>query len=98
MIHEGMKEPLISDIPTLVLSGEFDPITPPAWGDAVMPGLSRAKHIVATGQGHGIFARGCVPKLVLEFVEAPDPAAVDAGCVDHLDAYPFFVDLMGPPP
>ncbi len=30
VIHSDMTKPVTSDVPTLVLSGEFDPITPPA--------------------------------------------------------------------
>jgi len=98
VIGTDMKKPLVSSVPTLVLSGEFDPITPPEYGDAVMPGLSQAKHIVAPGQGHGTIAQGCIPRLILEFVESADPGEIDASCVEHLDAFPFFVDLMGPRP
>ena len=38
-----VDEPVVSDVPTLVLSGRFDPITPPAFGDVVARTLSRAK-------------------------------------------------------
>ncbi len=98
VLQEQMKAPLNSAVPTLVLSGEFDPITPPAYGEAVMPGLSQAKHIVAPGQGHGTLPRGCIPRLVLEFVESADISAVDDSCTQYLGTYPFFTDLMGPPP
>lgn len=98
VMDEDMKAPLESDIPTLVLSGEFDPITPPDYGEAIMPGLSNATHIVAPGQGHGVLPRGCIPRIALEFVEQPDPKAVDASCTEHLGTFPFFVDLMGPTP
>ena len=97
-IHPAMKQPITGDTPTLVLSGEYDPITPPAWGAAVLPGLSNAKHIVVPGQGHGTIARGCVPKLILEFVEHPSNEEIDTSCIDHLSASPFFVNAMGPPP
>ena len=96
--EDNIKLPLNSHIPTLVLSGEFDPITPPEWGDAVMPGLSNAKHLIAPGQGHGTLPRGCIPRVVLEFVESADISEVDDTCLQHLDAHPFFVNLMGPPP
>ncbi|MEM7078143.1 MAG: alpha/beta hydrolase [Pseudomonadota bacterium] len=96
--HPDFKQPLESDVPTLVLSGEFDPITPATWGEEVMPGLANAKHIIAPGQGHGIIARGCVPQLVSDFVEDADPTALDDGCIKHLQRYPFFVDMMGPAP
>ncbi len=98
VIDAHMKKSLTSDIPTLVLSGELDPITPPAWGMAVMPGLSNAKHVIAPGQGHGTIGRGCIPKLVLDFVESADVASVDDTCTQHLAPYPFFINLMGPSP
>ena len=65
--HEDIKQKLVSDIPTLLLSGEVDPITPPAWAERAMEHLSNAKHIIAPGQGHGTLARGCMPKLMLGF-------------------------------
>ena len=98
LMDADMKSPLTSDVPTLVLSGEFDPITPPAWGEAILPGLSQSTHLVAPGQGHGVVARGCVPRVILEFIETPDVSAVDESCVEHLGPYPFFRDRMGPPP
>ncbi|MEM1435570.1 MAG: alpha/beta hydrolase [Pseudomonadota bacterium] len=97
VIDPGFKAPLESAVPTLLLSGEFDPITPPANAEAVLPGLSNARHLVAPGQGHGVIARGCVPRLLREFIEAADPAALDAECLERLTPDPFFVDLMGPP-
>lgn len=96
--HTNIKDPLSSDTPTLVLSGEFDPITPPAWGEVALQGLSNAVHIVAPGQGHGTIGRGCIPKMILEFVESADPSQVNKSCIEHLGPYPFFVNPMGPPP
>ena len=98
VMDEDMKAPLESDVPALVLSGEFDPITPPAYGEDVLPGLNNSTHVVAPGQGHGVLPRGCIPKIVLDFVEQPEPENVDATCTEHLDRFPFFVDLMGPTP
>jgi len=98
VMDTAMKTPLQSDVPTLVLSGEFDPITPPAYGDAVMPGLSNARHVVAPGQGHGVIARGCIPKMILEFVESANVTDIDDSCTQYLTSFPFFVDPMGPTP
>ena len=95
-IDNGFKEPLKTSIPTLLLSGEFDPITPPTNAEQVLPGLANAKHLVAPGQGHGVIGRGCVPNLLRTFVETADPSAVDGECLDRLAPDPFFVDLMGP--
>src|SRR5690606_6940705 len=35
VIDDGFKQPWASDIPTLLLSGEADPVTPPANGERV---------------------------------------------------------------
>ncbi|MEM9623773.1 MAG: alpha/beta hydrolase, partial [Pseudomonadota bacterium] len=95
---QNMHTPLQSNIPTLLLSGEFDPITPPAWAQQAANGLTNAIHIVAPGQGHGVIARGCLPRLIMDFIDTADPTALDESCTAHMGPYPFFVDLMGPPP
>ncbi|MEZ5549801.1 MAG: alpha/beta hydrolase [Pseudomonadales bacterium] len=97
-LDNDLRTPLVSDVPALLLSGEFDPITPPRYGDAVAAQLSNALHITAPGQGHGVFARGCLPRLMSEFVEQADWRALDTACVDRLQPTPFFINLMGPSP
>jgi pimeloyl-ACP methyl ester carboxylesterase len=95
---EDLHAPLEVAVPTLILSGSEDPITPPGYGDEVARTLPKARHVIGPGQGHGIFNRGCVPRLISEFVADADPMALDTTCVDRLTAQPFFVDLMGPAP
>ncbi|MEO1320539.1 MAG: alpha/beta hydrolase, partial [Pseudomonadota bacterium] len=89
---------IVSDVPTLILSGQYDPVTPPENGDKAAKTLSVSRHIVAPGQGHIISATGCVPRLLGEFVNTLDPEALDAGCVDRLGPTPFFVSTIGPTP
>ncbi|MEL6367189.1 MAG: alpha/beta hydrolase [Pseudomonadota bacterium] len=91
-------DPLVSDKPILVLSGEFDPVTPPSNGEQLLASLSNAKHIVAPEQGHIISGLGCMPKLIAQFVTEADPAGIDATCVDKLGGMPFFVSPLGPTP
>lgn len=98
LVDDNFHEPVQSDIPVLLLSGEYDPVTPPANAERAMQTLSNAKHIVAAKQGHIISKTGCVPELLGEFVEQPDPAAIDADCVKRLGAFPIFVAPTGPTP
>jgi pimeloyl-ACP methyl ester carboxylesterase len=98
LLDDDLREPLRSDIPTLILSGELDPITPPAYGERVLSGLSRGLHVVAPGQGHGLAARGCVPRLMDEFVREAAPLQLDAACVASMGPAPFFLDFTGPAP
>lgn len=93
-----LKEPLQSDAPVLVLSGEYDPITPPAYGDRVDATLSNSVHIIGKGQGHGIISRGCIPRLVNDLVETAQVESLDASCAERLSTTPFFLNLMGPAP
>jgi pimeloyl-ACP methyl ester carboxylesterase len=93
-----LREPLTTDVPTLILSGEEDPITPPAYGDRVHQALPNSLHLVAKGQGHGVAPRGCLPRLIADFVERADLKTLDATCVARFDEAPFFLNLMGPVP
>jgi pimeloyl-ACP methyl ester carboxylesterase len=92
------RTPLGGDIPTLVLEGELDPVTPPRYGEAVIKHLGNAKLIVAKGQGHNVIGRGCLPKLVAGFMDALNPTTLDATCVDALGPVPHFIDFNGAAP
>ncbi len=91
-------EPVVSDVPTLLLSGELDPATPPRWADLALEGLHRGLHVVVPGQGHGTLSVGCVPKLVTRFIGAGSADGLDASCVNGLKRPHFFLDLLGPRP
>jgi pimeloyl-ACP methyl ester carboxylesterase len=96
---EDLKTAVMSDRPVLLLSGELDPVTPPAYAERVIAGgLSNARHLVGPGQGHGIAAVGCVPRLIREFLAAPVPADLAADCIEREPPTPFFLGLHGPGP
>jgi pimeloyl-ACP methyl ester carboxylesterase len=83
------------DTPALILSGELDPATPRRWGQTVEGDLA-SRHIVVPGAGHGTLTNHCVSGIVAEFLEHPEPSALDASCVDEQTVTPFFIDLCGP--
>jgi pimeloyl-ACP methyl ester carboxylesterase len=91
-------EPLRADLPVLLLSGEFDPVTPPRYGEEVAAELPRARHLVVSGQGHIVLTRGCVPKLIARFIDEADPAALDVDCLQRLQAPPYFLNYNGAQP
>jgi pimeloyl-ACP methyl ester carboxylesterase len=90
--------PLRSDKPVLILSGEFDPVTPPRYGAAILAGLPNARQLVAAGQGHSVMGRGCLPKLVARFVDELDAKGLDAGCLADFGPTPAFIDFNGASP
>ena len=95
-VADDYREPVVSAVPALVLSGELDPVTPPRWGEELAAGFSNVRHIIAPGTGHGASALGCVPELVAEFVQAGSAKDLDITCVEELERPGFFVTLGGP--
>ncbi|HUR41711.1 MAG TPA: alpha/beta hydrolase [Verrucomicrobiae bacterium] len=92
------KLPVSADAPVLLLSGELDPVTPPRYAEQVARTLPRSRALVLKGQGHSAIIRGCVPRLVRQFIDAADAAALDPSCLDPLAAMPAFTSFQGPPP
>lgn len=99
--HGAMPEDfhslLKSDKPVLILSGSRDPVTPPKYGAEILQGLGNARHLVLEGQGHS-FLGGCVPKVIAQFIDDPDPKRLDARCLERLGPTPAFVDFNGATP
>jgi pimeloyl-ACP methyl ester carboxylesterase len=89
---------LDSPVPTLLLSGTVDPVTPPSYGDRARAGLPNSVHLVIEGQGHGQLGTGCVPRLLADFFERGSTADLDVSCARTIVAAPFFVSFAGPPP
>jgi pimeloyl-ACP methyl ester carboxylesterase len=91
----GFAAPLHSEVPALLLSGEIDPVTPPAYGERVLKGLPNGRHLVLRGQGHNVGAVGCLPKLVGQFIESLDAKSLDASCLDSVGYVPPFTSFNG---
>lgn len=97
-LDDDFFEPLTLDTPTLILSGETDPITPPSYGQLVTDGLTNVRHLVNEGQAHMQAPLGCMPVVMAEFVAAANPTAPSTDCLERLTPPPFFVDANGPRP
>ena len=97
-IPASYLEPVTSEVPVLIFSGDLDPVTPPVWGERVHRWLARSRHIVVSGAGHGVSLLGCAPALVADFLDSADPAAVDPSCLARITRPPFFTSFAGPAP
>ncbi|TMA25615.1 MAG: alpha/beta hydrolase [Deltaproteobacteria bacterium] len=97
-IPPGFREPVRSDKPVLLLSGELDPVTPPEWAEQARKTLPNSLHLVVPGVGHGASAEGCVPQLMAKLVEQGSLAGIDGNCLRPLRRPPFFVTFAGPSP
>ena len=82
-----------SDVPTLVMAGEYDPITPPKWGRLAAQTLSNSHYLLFPGVGHAAARGGDCPESILTaFLDDPlgEP---DAGCIEDMPRPDFVVDL-----
>jgi pimeloyl-ACP methyl ester carboxylesterase len=87
-----VKEPLVSDIPTLVLEGEFDPVTPPEYGELVAGYLSNSHFIEFPGVGHDVLANACARDITGDFLDDPTQAP-GAACITEISGVEF--DIPG---
>jgi len=95
---EIVQEPVASDVPVLLLSGEADPITPPRHAADLAESLSNSLHLVFGGMGHGNASTDCTRRIVDRFVETASVTDLDTTCVQGVEPPPFFVDFSGPQP
>lgn len=80
-LPEEVNEPVQSDVPVLLLSGNFDPITPPMYAEAAATGLTNAYRYVDPAGSHGVaFMDDCVNAIILSFLNDP-ASAPDGTCL-----------------
>ncbi len=75
------NQPVTSDVPTLVMSGRYDPVTPPAWAEQAAGNLTQAWLVSAPYGAHGISPGECGMSVVRQFLDDPDTVP-DATCYD----------------
>jgi pimeloyl-ACP methyl ester carboxylesterase len=77
----AIDEPVVSDIPALVLVGEFDPVHPESAARSIARGLSNSTLVVVPGLGHGtLFEADCPRQILSSFLSDPSNV-VDDSCV-----------------
>jgi pimeloyl-ACP methyl ester carboxylesterase len=91
IVDPNIKKPLISDIPTLVLSGEYDPVTPPGFGRLVASYLTNSQFYMLPGTGHiGESTQACALRLTAAFLDDP-MADLDSSCITDMPNLVFSV-------
>jgi len=76
-------EPVKSNVPVLLISGELDPATPFEWGDEAARHLPNSMHIIQPGVAHGPFT-SCAQNVMNRFVDAGTTTGLDATCMKEL--------------
>lgn len=97
-IPEDYHEPVQSDKPVLMLTGEYDPVTPADFAEQAKAGLSNVKSLIVPGQGHALLGRGCVDRVIGNFVRDAGFDDLGEDCLKEMGPMPFFIDYTGPTP
>lgn len=88
---EAESQPVVSDIPALLLGGSYDPITRPGNTEVVAASLANSFAFVLPHEGHGIVSSDCGVELVLAFLDEP-MVEPDGGCLLTSPAPPWVPD------
>ena len=79
----SVREPAVSGIPTLILSGSFDAVTPLAWAYAAAETLPNSRIASIPGAGHFVAPEStCAQSIIASFLLRPDTP--DTNCVATL--------------
>lgn len=82
-----------SDIPALVLAGEFDPATPPDYGSQVNATLKNSYFFEFPAEGHSpstSAVQDCTLEIALSFLEDPTSPPASA-CITEINPVQYAV-------
>ena len=83
-IPKNYAEPTKSKVNALILTGQWDPVTPPAYGDSAAKHLPNSLHLVIPQAGHGfggLTGGDCIQNLVADFIDRGTTNGLDMSCV-----------------
>ena len=92
---EDFYNPVSADIPTLIMSGNLDPVTPPSNGEYSAKTLPNSHHIVVEQASHGAIGSRCALSVMQEFLTTLKPKQLDQSCFDKLPKETFMSSLNG---
>ena len=91
-------DPVISDVPVLMLTGSRDPVTPPSYAEQTAVHFSNSLVLTAEGLGHAVIWNYCMREIAAEFMEQGSTTNIDTSCVEKIKPATFFTSILGPNP
>ncbi|WP_426369226.1 alpha/beta hydrolase [Pseudocolwellia sp. HL-MZ7] len=94
-VESAFYQPVVANIPTLILSGDLDPVTPPSNGEISAGTLTNSHHIISKSNAHIVASTPCSVGMVNEFLGHLNPKDVDSSCLAELPSESFMTSLNG---
>lgn len=93
--NKEFYQTVTADIPTLILSGNLDPVTPPSNGEHSARSLPNNHHIVVENASHTVAMSTCASDIINEFLTTLQPKELDESCLDNMPNESFMTNLNG---
>ena len=94
-VDASFREPVHASVPTLVMAGRRDPVTPPRTAEEAVRTLPRSKLVIWPYGAHGtdgLASPQCRINLMRDFLRTADPDALAIACVTRDQRLPFRVN------
>ena len=88
-VAASFLDPVKSDVPVLLVSGELDPVTPPWLAQIVAKTLSRSRLVIVPHATHNSYE--CIENVVADFIDKGTTEGLDISCVEKIRRPPFTV-------
>lgn len=88
-VPASFLEPVKSNAPVLIVSGELDPVTPPDLSEAAARSLPNSRRLVVHNATHTSY--DCVENVIADFIDRGTTQGLDVSCIDQIRRLPFTV-------
>lgn len=86
-IPTGFLHSVKSNLPTLIISGSFDPVTPTSWAKEIAKSLPNSTLVIIPYMSHlfdGLSNEDCFDNIVVEFITNGNKQKLKTGCVNEM--------------
>jgi pimeloyl-ACP methyl ester carboxylesterase len=91
-ISNDFLQPVRSDIPVLILAGEYDPVTPVSMAKEIARFLPNSQLVVIPQMSHmfdGLSNEECFDRIAIDFIEQSGKSKLNTDCVKSMQPPPY---------
>jgi pimeloyl-ACP methyl ester carboxylesterase len=90
LVPDDYHDPVVSDVPVLLLTAELDPASPARLGEDALAHLSRGTLVRVANRSHwGLDGNDCLRGIVVGFLETGSGEGLDVSCAAEFERPPF---------
>ena len=94
-LSDNFYQSVTTTIPTLILSGNLDPVTPPSNGEYSANTLPNSHHIIVEYAAHVVAMSTCASDIINEFLTSKKPNQLDESCLKDIPQETFMTSVNG---